>query len=210
MLRPRPVPLPTSLVVKNGSKARAATSGGHAAAGVGHGDHDIVAGPRVAVDVAHRPRRAAHCATSTVSLPPIGMASRALSARLSSADVELAGIDAGRPQVRRRAGIRTRYARRACAAAAAPCRRPSGRCRSSSASAAACARRRAGCCVSRSRARRPSRCSRRCRAVRRRAASRLGEVLRVAEDDGQQIVEVMRDAAGELAHRLHLLGLVSF
>ena len=38
----------------------------------------------------------------------------------------------------------------------------------------------------------------------------LGQVLRIAEDDGQQIVEIMRDAAGELTHRLHLLGLGEF
>ena len=38
----------------------------------------------------------------------------------------------------------------------------------------------------------------------------LGEVLRIAEDDGQQIVEIMRDAAGELTHRFHLLGLGEF
>ena len=31
--------------------------------------------------------------------------------------------------------------------------------------------------------------------------------LRIADDDGQQIVEVVGDAAGELAHGLHLLGL---
>ena len=38
----------------------------------------------------------------------------------------------------------------------------------------------------------------------------LGEVLRIAENDGQQIVEIMRDAAGELTHRLHFLGLGEF
>ena len=38
----------------------------------------------------------------------------------------------------------------------------------------------------------------------------LGKVLRIAEDDGQQIVEIMRDAAGELTHRLHFLGLGEF
>ena len=38
----------------------------------------------------------------------------------------------------------------------------------------------------------------------------LGEVLGIAEDDGQQIVEIMRHAAGELTHRLHLLGLGEF
>lgn len=31
--------------------------------------------------------------------------------------------------------------------------------------------------------------------------------LDVADDDGEQIVEIVRDAAGELAHRLHLLRL---
>ncbi len=31
--------------------------------------------------------------------------------------------------------------------------------------------------------------------------------LGVGEDDGQQVVEVVRDAAGQLADRLHLLGL---
>ena len=35
----------------------------------------------------------------------------------------------------------------------------------------------------------------------------LGEMLRIAEDDGEQIVEIVRHAAGELAHRLHFLGL---
>ena len=35
----------------------------------------------------------------------------------------------------------------------------------------------------------------------------VGEMLRIAENDGQQIVEIMRHAAGELAHGLHLLGL---
>ena len=33
------------------------------------------------------------------------------------------------------------------------------------------------------------------------------EQLEIAEDHGQQVVEVMRHAAGELAHRLHALGL---
>jgi hypothetical protein len=41
-------------------------------------------------------------------------------------------------------------------------------------------------------------------------ASFSAEVLRIAENDGQQIVEIMRDAAGELTHRLHLLGLGEF
>ena len=39
----------------------------------------------------------------------------------------------------------------------------------------------------------------------------LGAALRqlaVAEDRAQDVVEVVRDAAGEVAHRLHLLGLL--
>ena len=36
------------------------------------------------------------------------------------------------------------------------------------------------------------------------------EEFAIADDDGQQIVEVMRHAAGELAHRLHLLRLREF
>ena len=35
----------------------------------------------------------------------------------------------------------------------------------------------------------------------------LGEMLRIAQDDGEQIVEIVRHAAGELTHRLHFLGL---
>ena len=42
------------------------------------------------------------------------------------------------------------------------------------------------------------------------AASLLGKMLRIAEDDGEQIVEIVRHAAGELAHRLHFLGLDEF
>ena len=35
----------------------------------------------------------------------------------------------------------------------------------------------------------------------------LGDEVEAADDDGQQIVEVMRDAAGQLAERFHLLAL---
>ena len=43
-LRPSPVPLPTSLVVKNGSKIDLELVGGDAGAGVRHRDRDEVAG----------------------------------------------------------------------------------------------------------------------------------------------------------------------
>ena len=42
--RPRPVPWPNALVVKNGSKMRSAVAGVHALAGVGHLEHDVAAG----------------------------------------------------------------------------------------------------------------------------------------------------------------------
>ena len=39
------------------------------------------------------------------------------------------------------------------------------------------------------------------------AGQPVGKMLGVAENDGQEIVEIVRHAAGELAHGLHLLGL---
>ena len=36
---------------------------------------------------------------------------------------------------------------------------------------------------------------------------RVEQELRAAADDGQDVVEVVRDAAGQTSHRLHLLGL---
>ena len=38
----------------------------------------------------------------------------------------------------------------------------------------------------------------------------LGEVFRIAQDHGQQIVEIVRHAAGELANGFHFLGLAEF
>src|SRR5581483_4164841 len=45
------------------------------------------------------------------------------------------------------------------------------------------------------------------RNSRRHVHERLAKELAVAEDRGQQVVEVVRDAAGEPADRLHLLRL---
>ena len=39
------------------------------------------------------------------------------------------------------------------------------------------------------------------------AAHALLQQLQIAHDDGEQVVEIVRDAAGELAHGLHLLRL---
>ena len=49
MLRPRPVPLPGSLVVKNGSKMRVEHLRRHAGAGVADLDHHVVAGRHLGV-----------------------------------------------------------------------------------------------------------------------------------------------------------------
>ena len=72
---PSPVPLPTSLVVKNGSKTRAITSGGM---------------PVPVSLTRRRTQRATPCSSSlstasvaTINCPPCGMASRALTARFN-------------------------------------------------------------------------------------------------------------------------------
>ncbi len=82
--RPRPVPFPTSLVVKNGSKMRRRVLRRNAAAGI-----DRRSGRRIgrfALSECSARRRAS---TSTVEIliasrPPLGMASRELTARFNS------------------------------------------------------------------------------------------------------------------------------
>ena len=83
-------------------------------------------------------------AVSMVSLPPSGMASRALTARLRIGVLDLARIGVGPPQPAGRARSRSRSARPACGAAGPTCRRPAGWRRRLAAPAAAGARRRAG------------------------------------------------------------------
>jgi hypothetical protein len=73
MLKPRPVPLPISLVVKKGSKARALTSG-----------RMPIPVSRTAIAMqraAGRPPSGRTFALETRSVPPFGIASRALTAR---------------------------------------------------------------------------------------------------------------------------------
>ena len=147
-----------------------------------------------------------------VSLPPSGMASRALTARLRIDVLELVRIDERRATGRRRARSRSRSARRACAAAAPTCRstrrltstglgssgwRREKASRRWVSAAARCAPRMA---LSTERA---SRSESSAPPVGERALHRL----QIADDDGQQVVEVVRDAAGQLADRLHLLRL---
>ena len=59
----------------------------------------------------------------------------------------------------------------------------------------------------RRRARPPASASAERRGARRSCAESRRQQLEVADDDGQQVVEIVRDAAGELADRLHLLRL---
>ena len=84
MARPRPVPLPASLVVKNGSKMRARISGAMPWPVSLTAQADELAGPGLD-DAAGRSRcRAATLSVSSASRPPSGMASRALRHRFIS------------------------------------------------------------------------------------------------------------------------------
>ncbi len=85
MERPRPVPLPCSLVVKNGSKIRVRTSGRHADAGVADFDHHIVTCRDIGMHCGIGLIQVAIAASAISRDPPRGMASRALVARLAIA-----------------------------------------------------------------------------------------------------------------------------
>ena len=82
---PRPVPLPISLVVKNGSKMRSRLFGRDAHAGVGHAHAHISAGLGLGRQGGEMLRRAVRFSAASVSVPPSGMASRALTHRFMSA-----------------------------------------------------------------------------------------------------------------------------
>ena len=179
--------------------------GGDAGARVAHRQQDIVAGRQVRVrsnDVVHR---SVTLAVSTVSWPPVGMASRAFATRLSST----CSIWPRSALTRPRSGARTLDAldvlvdRRVQHAlqvahqlveierlgARIICRREKAR----------------SCWVS---AVRRSDASRTC-SMSARAESPRGQHLfgarGIADDDGEQIVELMRHAARQPPDRLHLL-----
>ena len=93
-LRPRPVPLPTGLGGEEGLERARRTSRRHAGAGVGHRDSHI--GARRQVPTCRR--RATTFGVASSSLPPSGMASRALTTRFSSAASKRgSSIDRQRP-----------------------------------------------------------------------------------------------------------------
>ena len=205
------MPWPTSLVVKNGSNALAFTSRRHARAGIGDRQHART-GPGTTSTWP-----AAYCssrwtlAVSIVSLPPFGIASRALTARLRIASSSWLGSAWARhsaaastvstvicsperpPQQVRHAGDQPTDIDRLRIERLLP---------------------RKGEQALRQRFRAPRARAWRCSAERLQplvSRSRIAQValqrFEIADDDGQQVVEVVRDAAGELADAFHLLRL---
>jgi len=79
---PSPVPWPLGLVVKNGSEARAATSGGMPVPVSLTRRRTYRRGARPGFVLAYA-RSTSTFSVSSVSVPPSGIASRALTARLS-------------------------------------------------------------------------------------------------------------------------------
>ena len=75
------MPLPCSLVVKNGSKMRALRRLVHADAGVADRQHDVRPGRHAEIVTGVGRRRGRRSPVSIVSLPPSGIASRALTTR---------------------------------------------------------------------------------------------------------------------------------
>ncbi len=202
MLRPSPEPTPGGLVEKNGSVACATTSGAMpvpvSVTASTTWSPDSVS-PFVAASVASR----CTLAVETVSPPPRGMASRALSARLSNASP----ICEGSALTIHRSGARVAVTwivspRILRSIPTWPCN-----------SAFKSMRRGCnGCCRAKASRRRVSsaplkallRISRVCSASSRPVLQRVEQDLGVANDHAQQVIEVVRDTAGELADRLQL------
>ena len=88
------MPLPTGLVVKNGSNTLAMTSGGMPTPVSLDGDGDILAGG----DRSRSSPSVTFCAV-IVTVPPSGMASRALIDEIDQRDLEFADVDRDRPDI---------------------------------------------------------------------------------------------------------------
>ena len=205
---PSPVPLPTSLVVKKGSKMRASVARSIPHARVGHGEHDVGPGPDavvrlrvVLVELRRSPSRSSACR-------PCGIASRALTDEVHHDLLDLArvgqhlarlrgttGSSARRRRPRRRWSIfsmpATTLLRSKTFGSTTWCRLNSSSCRVSSAALSPAVRDLEH--VGAHRVRRPS-------------ESREHQVA-VAQDHGQDVVEVVRDPACQPADGLHLLRL---
>ena len=156
---------------------------------------------RVELDVAR---------SRSVSVRRRGIASRALTARLTSTCSSWPGSALTRPSSARADRRRARCPRRSGAAACCRMSRDDVVEVERPAAAATCWRLNASSCrVSAARALGRVRISSTslAHADRRVGRAASSSELAVAEDDRQQVVEVVRDAAGELADRLHLLRL---
>ena len=191
--RPRPVPLPSGLVVKNGSKICACTSG------------DIPVPVSVTAMLDHEPVASAMARVLIRNSPPRGMASRALIARLRSAcstwpRSAWTGGTAGSSEVinvtcspSRRLAIEDRSVMSALTSKTESSRG------ALAAEGEELARQRGGAIDG---------LQDLAKIVARHLVRqfRLDEA-RVAGNDGQQVVEIVRDAAGHPADDLHLLRL---
>ena len=204
MLRPRPEPLPTSLVVKNGSNTLLQDAGGNAVPGIGHRDHHVIPGGDIAVG-AGVVLVEATLPVSMVSLPPSGIASRALSARLRIALVSWLGsisaCDVSPASIMWTSICSPSVGRSRLAASItsvdvdlARLQRLLAGEREQALGQIGAAR---GGVVDHLRDRQQL------RPVR----DGFGEDFDRAGDDGENIVEVVRDAAGQLTDRFHFLGL---
>ena len=198
------MPSPKPLVVKKGSNTRSITSGAMPAP-----VSDTLSATMLPVQAFAARRRARSLVALILSLPPSGIASRALKARLSSASSSAPGR---RRQARHRSEVSMHQLDVACRSERPDQRRHVGqdsRRRSIAAgSRAAGARAKASSCLVRP----APRCAESADAVEHAPEPlRVAEIAaargRSAEDHGQQIVEIVRDAAGQLAERLHLLRL---
>src|SRR6516162_5908135 len=202
---PSPVPLPTPLVVKNGSNRCACTSG-LMPLPVSH-TLSIACGPPDAPGcISTNASSKSTLPVSMVRRPPWGIASRAFTARFRM----ICSICAGSAFTRPSAGssrLSTSIVSPISGLSiwAMPATTPL---RSSTRGWSICWRLKARSCwvsdAARSAVFLTSSTSRRWRVV---GGQPQQQELRPARDDGQEIVEVVRDAAGELADRFHLLDL---
>ena len=194
------MPLPNGLVEKNGSVARAATSGAHALAGVGDGDADIVAGGEVgAVRLARRGR------SRWSACRPSGIASRALMARLRIAFSSWFSSHKARPASASssvRIAIAPPIVWRSISRIVSITRLTA-----TGAIRIRWMREKASNWVVSLAPRRPDSSAASAIRFSRGSSTPRGDDLEPADHRGQQIVEIVGDAAGQLADRLHLLRL---
>ena len=199
------MPLPTALVVKNGSITLDRSSGGDAAPGVLDGQHDIVAGRQIVGR--RRARRGSR--RDSVMVPPGGHGVARIEDEVHQRKLELAGIDMDGPHAAvdpplepdQAAQDRRHQARhRVSASVGQRARRPGASCwRREKASIRLTS---SAPCLAAWRV-----ISRICAARLGRARARRSSSAEAAQDRGKQVVEVMGEAAGQLADRVDPLRL---